>query len=344
MLTHKRSDRMNQLLWMAVGAGAVLSIEGLYWLYWRYVGSGSVRDYINEDQEPDGDYRILRKIKTPNQRIALVEYRGQMWIYGNGDVMFSTTEDENMYAEAMVHIPMAAAGKRNKVLIIGGGGGVTTREALRYSEVEEITAVDVDDVMLEFGKHLEAMVRFNRGSLNHPKVRTVIEDGRTFIENTPMKWDVIVIDVPEPTGRYPRLSRLFSVEFYRLLKERLEPEGAINIACSTSFWMPEYFWSIQETLKKAGFQVLPFHHFVPEDGEDWAFCLATTSPVDTDGLRMLVSTEYLTPERLKDMFYMPFYFANGQNQGDIQTDDNTVLLDIVSEADYEQDGNRKEFN
>lgn len=323
---------MSQWIWMAVGAGLVLSIEGLYLIYWRYLGSGSVRDYINEDQAPEGKYRILRKMKTPNQRIALVDYRGEMWIYGNGDVMFSTTEDEHMYAEVMVHIPMAAAGKRKKVLIIGGGGGVTTREALRYSEVEEITTVDVDDVMLDFGKNLDALVKFNKGSLTHPKVKTVIEDGRSFVERAPAKWDVIIIDIPEPTNGCPELSRLFSWEFYGLLKERLEPDGAISVACSTSSWMPEYFWSIQETLKKAGFHVLPYHNFVLEDGEDWGFCLATLSSVQADSLRMLVSTRYLTPEKLKDMFHMPYYFVNRHQKGKIQTDRNSALLDIVNDA------------
>jgi spermidine synthase len=323
---------MNQLIWMAVGAGIVLFVEVLYWLYWRYLGTGSIRDYINEDQEPKGKYRIIRKFKTPTQRIALVDYNGEMWIYSNGDVMFSTTVGENVYADMIVHIPMAAARKRKNVLIIGGGGGITTREALRYLDVEKITTVDIDDVMIDFGKNLDALVKFNKGSLNHPKVQTVIEDGRRFVENHSAKWDVIIIDIPEPTDQCPQLSRLFSREFYSLLKERLEPEGAITIACSTVSWMPKYFWSIQATLKKAGFHVLPYHNFVLEDGEDWGFCLATKFPVKPDDLHMLVPTRYLTRERLKDMFHMPFYLANGQNKGEIQTDNNTVLLDIVNES------------
>ena len=33
---------MSQLIWTAVGAGLVLFIEALYWLYWRYSGAGSI--------------------------------------------------------------------------------------------------------------------------------------------------------------------------------------------------------------------------------------------------------------------------------------------------------------
>lgn len=293
----------------------------------------SLRDYISKEEEPEGEYRILRRFNTPTQRIALVDHKDELLIYSNGHVMFGTTDDENMHAEVLVHIPMVAAWKRRNILIIGGGGGITTREALLYADVEKIVTLDIDEVMVDFGKSLEPLVQFNKGSLNHPKVQIVIEDGRKFVENTQDKWDVIIIDLPEPTDSTPELSKLFSREFYSLLKKCLQPGGAISVACSASSWMPEYFWSIQTTLRKAGFHVLPYHNFIVEDGEDWGFCLATNSPVHAEDLRMFVPTEYMSPERLKDMFYMPLYFVNIHNKGKVQTDNNSVLAEIVKNAD-----------
>ncbi len=293
----------------------------------------TVRNYISKEEEPEGHYRILRRYNTPTQRIALVDYEGELLIYSNGHIMFGTTEDENMHAEVLVHIPMAAARNRKKVLIIGGGGGITTREALQYSEVDEITTIDIDEVMIDFGKNLDPLVEFNQGALNDPKVKTVIEDGRGFIENTKEKWDVVIIDLPEPTEQSHELSRLFSKEFYSLLRKRIEPGGAISVACSAASWMPEYFWSIQATLRKAGFYVLPYHNFILEDGEDWGFCLATTSPIKAEEIRMLVPTTYMSPERLKDMFYMPLYFQNIDNKWEVQTDNNLVLAEIVKKDD-----------
>ncbi|WNS76280.1 spermidine synthase [Bacillus sp. DTU_2020_1000418_1_SI_GHA_SEK_038] len=299
------------------------------WWYTR----NSIRDYISEEEEPEGEYRIIKKINTPTQRIALVDHKGEMLIYSNGYVMFGTTYDDNLYAEALVHIPMSAASDRKKVLIIGGGGGITTREALRYSEVEKITTLDIDEVMIDFGKNLEPLVKFNKGSMNHPKVQTVVEDGRKFIEDNREKWDVIIIDLPEPTFNSLELSRLYSKEYYSLLKDRLKPGGAISVACSAPSWMPEYFWSIQATLKKAGFYVLPYHNFILEDCEDWAFCLATTSPVKAIDLRNLVPKKFLSRERLKDIVHIPLHFVNTKKIGRVQTDSNTVLAEIVSEND-----------
>lgn len=324
---------MDKLIWIVVGVGIVLMARLFFWVYWRFLGGGSLKGFIRKEEEPEGKYRVIHKYKTPTQRIALVEYNNDVWIYSNGDIMLSTTDDEDMYAETLVHIPMVAARKREKVLIIGGGGGITTREALCYSEVQQITTVDIDAEMVNLGKYLDKLIEFNNNSLNHSKVQTIVEDGRAFVENNRAKWDVIIVDIPEPNEQRSGLSRLFSEEFFSLLKERMEPDGAISIACSASSYMPEYFWSIQATLKKAGFHVLPYHYdFIVESGEDWGFCLATQSPVAAGDIKMLVSTRYLTPERLKDMFHMPFYFANVQNKGSIQTDQNQILLDIVKKA------------
>jgi spermidine synthase len=290
----------------------------------------SLRDYISSYDEPDGKYRILRRIKTPFQRIAVVKLQnGNVLIYGDGYVMFGTTEDDNMWAEALIHIPMAVAKKRQRILMIGGGGGITTREALRYREVKAITVVDIDAVMMDIGKKLKPLVKFNKGSLNNPKVRTVIQDGRSFVENNQEKWDVITIDIPEPSYDSPGLSRLFSREFYGLLKQRLAPGGAISIACSLLSEMPEYCGSIEATLKAAGFYVLPYHFDVMKKyGEDWCFCVAATRPISPSDVNISLPTRYLTPTRLRNMLHIPAKYRRKWRQSKIQTDSNRVLAAI----------------
>jgi spermidine synthase len=323
---------MDNLLWLSIGGGLVVAIQIGYRLYWRSWGPGSPRAYIHAEEEPEGPYRIIRKFNTATQKIALVEHQGETWVYSNGEVMFNTTEDENIYAETLVHIPMSAAWQRQDVLIIGGGGGVTTREALKYEDVESITTVDIDEIMMEIGRSLEGLVKFNKGALRHPKVETVIADGRQFVEQGSRQWDVIIVDVPEPTDQCPELLRLFSKEFYELLHRHLKPGGTVAIACSASSYMPDYFGSIQATLISAGFHTLPFHlDFIVDSGEDWGFCLAAAAPIAAQDIKVRVPTQYLTPERLRDIFHMPLYFSNIHSRGKVQTDHNEVLLDIVRE-------------
>jgi spermidine synthase len=292
--------------------------------------TSSLRDYISEDDEPDGKYRILRKIKTRYQKIAVVRLaNGHVLVYGDGYVMFGTTADDNMWAESMVHIPMAVAKQKQNILMIGGGGGITTREVLRYRDVKTVTVVDIDAIMMELGKKLVPLVRFNKGSLKNPKVRTVIQDGRAYVERNQRKFDVIIIDVPEPSYSAPALGRLYSREFYSLLKKRLAPGGAITIACSLMSEMPEFVWSIVATLKAAGFYVLPYHYdAMKRYGEDWGFCVATTRPITSSDVRITLPTRYLTTARRKNMFIIPCKYLKKWGLRRIQTDSNRVLAAI----------------
>jgi spermidine synthase len=325
----------NELVLIGVGIIFTLVIECLIWLFWRYFGAGSLRDYIFKDEEPDGNFRIIKKIKNPEQKIALVEQDGDFYVFANGSEMFSTAEGEDKYAEALIHVPMAVAQKPERVLIIGSGGGITAREVLRYPEVKEVTAVDIDAAIMDFGKNLEPIVRFNKGSLNNPKVRTVIQDGRVFLENSLEKWNVIIIDIPEPTCSYPGLSRLFSVEFYHIVKNHLEAGGVLNVACSVSSEMPSYFWAVQATIKAAGFYILPYHFdYIVEWGQDWGFCLGANKPVSISDVKIKVSTCYLNQERLNDMLRIPYYLLGDWDSKNVQTDDNNLLVDIVEEAAF----------
>lgn len=292
----------------------------------------SLRDYVSYEDEPDEEYRILRKMKTKFQRLAVVKLNnGKVLIYGNGYVMFGTTEDDNVWAEAMVHIPMNAAKKRQNILMIGGGGGITTREVLRYRDVKSVTVVDIDAEMMKLGKKLKPLMKFNKGSLNNPKVKTVIQDGRAFLEDNRKKWDAIIIDVPEPSHDAPALRRLFSKEFYTLIKKRLAPGGVLMQACSVLSVMPEYHSAIAATMKAAGLYVKPFHYDVMKKyGEDWAYCVAAAKPLKAKNIKISLPTRYVTGARLKKMFGIPAKYRRKwrQGEGKIQTDSNKVLETI----------------
>ncbi|MED4586442.1 spermidine synthase [Brevibacillus choshinensis] len=290
----------------------------------------SLRDYISKDDEPDGKYKILRRVKTPIQRIAVVRQKnGEVLVYGDGYVMFGTTEDENMWAEALVHIPMSAVQTPKRILMIGGGGGITTREVLRYTEVNKVTVIDIDDVMMDLGKTFKPLVKFNKGSLNDPKVRTIIKDGRAFVEKSQKQWDVIILDIPEPSYKALALGKLYSREFYRLLKKRLTPGGVIAIASSLLSEMPEFCWSIVATLKAAGYYVLPYHFDATEKYEqDWCFCIAATRPITPSDVNIQINTSFLTPEKIRDMLQIPLDYQRKWSDRMIQTDSNKVLARI----------------
>jgi len=94
--------------------------------------------------------------------------------------------------------------------------------------------------------------------------------------------------------------------------------------------MPSYYWAVQATLKAAGYYTLPYHFdFIVEWGQDWGFCLAGTNPILKSDIQIKVSTRYLSQDRLKDMLRIPYYLQGEWDSNSIQTDQNSLLVDIA---------------
>jgi hypothetical protein len=76
-------------------------------------------------------------------------------------------------------------------LILGAGTGSDVDIALHYG-VQSVTAVEIDPTILQLG------VRLNPDHpYSNPRVHTVINDGRSFLENTTDKYDLIIFALPD---------------------------------------------------------------------------------------------------------------------------------------------------
>ncbi|PWV94278.1 spermine/spermidine synthase [Paenibacillus cellulosilyticus] len=312
-----------------IGLMTGLCVVAIIWraLYWR---KQWMESYIRADEEPNGQYQVIMRKRSPHQKIAIAEHNGIYHLYAGGLRMLSTDESETQYAEALVHVPMAAAVNHEAVLIIGSGTGITAREVLRYEDVETITAVDLDPIIVDLGLNYEPFVNFTNGALHDLRVKNVLTDGRTYLEGCSDRWDVILINLPTPSSTAFELSKLYSVEFYRLLKSRLNPGGSLAIACPVVSLMPEYVAAVQATLRTAGFHVIPYHtNDTVEFAINGVVCLATLRPIRTDTIKPLIPLNYLSKEQLADMFMIPRYLRVDWDEDEVQTDRNTLLIDIV---------------
>jgi predicted membrane-bound spermidine synthase len=67
--------------------------------------------------------------------------------------------------------------------------------------------------------------------LSSPRARIVVDDGRRFLDRTPERYDVIVVD-PPPPPEAAGSSLLYSREFYAAARPRLAPGGILQA------WIP----------------------------------------------------------------------------------------------------------
>ena len=63
-----------------------------------------------------------------------------------------TEREECAFDEMMVHLPLYSHSYPKHVLIVGGGNGVCLREVCRHTEVQQVTLVEIDPMVLQASK------------------------------------------------------------------------------------------------------------------------------------------------------------------------------------------------
>lgn len=245
--------------------------------------------------------RVVHASHSAYQRIVLTE-RGQSFqLYLNGNLQFSST-DEHRYHEALVHPAMAAATRRSQVLVGGGGDGLAVREILRWPDLGHVTLVDLDPEMTGLAQSHPLLTAANQGSLTDAKVSVVNADAMIWFAETPRRFDVVILDFPDPSNY--SLGKLYSKEFYRRVRERLAPGGALVVQAASPFFARRAYWSIVTTLESVGFHVAPYRVFVPAFGE-WGFALAQLTPFERPTRIPVSGLRYLDPRMLAAAFELP---------------------------------------
>jgi spermidine synthase len=188
--------------------------------------------------------------------------------------------------------------------VLGGGDGLAVREILRYADVKSVTLVDLDRGMTDLARELPILKDLNRGSLDDPRVRVINDDAMVWIAESrgrpgiPDKFDVAIVDFPDPNNF--ALGKLYTVRFYRLLKERIADGGAVSIQSTSPLVARKSYWCVVRTIEEAGFAVRPYHAFVPSFGE-WGYALATLAEVPVPS-RSPENLRYLTSASMPSLF------------------------------------------
>lgn len=185
----------------------------------------------------------------------------------------SSEVDEFIYHEALVHPAMISHPKPEKVFIAGGGEGATLREIFRHDSIKKVVMVDIDEEVITLSK--KYLPEYHQGSFEDKRVELYHTDARKYLDECNEKFDIIIIDLTEPVEEGPAYL-LYTQEFYRIVKDKLTPDGIISVqAGSASFTELLNLSSVYNTLKTAFPQVQPFQVDIPSFGGPWGFCLAS---------------------------------------------------------------------
>jgi spermidine synthase len=162
---------------------------------------------------------IVARANSPYGKLLVTESDGQFDFVENGVPLTSTRDDQHV--EEAVHYAMAQRPQARLVLLVGGGISGTAKELLKYN-VRRVDYVELDPMILEFGR------KYLPENLADSRIRIINTDGRLFVKQTREKYDVVIVDMPEPSTA--QLNRFFTVEFLAEVKRALSPDGVLSFS------------------------------------------------------------------------------------------------------------------
>lgn len=174
--------------------------------------------YFHEDAQASVTIRRLVSSGRPYLSLEL-----------NGVNVAGTSPDLYAVQKMQGHLPLLLAGDPERVVHIGFGSGGTAWAVSRHP-VDEIRIVEISPEVIRASDRFFG--RINHGVLRDPRVKVEINDGRNFLLATPETFSAVLSDSIHP--RYAGNGSLYSLEYFRLVRKRLEPGGV------ASMWLPTY--------------------------------------------------------------------------------------------------------
>lgn len=224
-----------------------------------------------------------------------------------------TEKDEFIYHEMITHVALATNPNIKNVLVIGAGDGGTVRELTRYSNIENIDMVEIDELVVKASiEHLP----FTSNKLSDPRVNLYFEDGIKFVKGKKDLYDLIIVDSTDPIGPG---EGLFTTEFYTDCYNALTEKGILINQCESPYYSHNAY-EMKRSYKKLNklFNICKAYqyHMPTYPSGHMIFCFASKvlDPIkDLDAERwnaLGLETKYYNTELHKGAFCLPNYVIN----------------------------------
>jgi spermidine synthase len=270
-----------------------------------------------------------------------VERWGQHYaLKNNGKVDASNGDDMPTQINVATYpLLLHPRGPRNlDVAVIGFGSGVTVGTTLRFP-VRRVDVIELERSIIEAARFFEDVNHLDYALDHWPYIQmdrlTIInDDGRNYLASTDRRYDVIISEPSNPwiTG----VSDLFTVDHWRITKQRLRPGGIYCQWVQLYELSPENIKTIYRTFASQ------FPHVIVLSADDRSsdtVMLGSDRPITLDLERIEASYELpgVREELERGNVYSPFdIFART-----LLTNRREVMR--YTQIEYQRHGNRETF-
>ncbi len=165
-------------------------------------------------------YRVLGSNEGPDATVSVIEQanRDRILVIDGFETTAETATAH--YMAWMGRLPMLLHEQPRSALVICFGTGQTAN-AVREEGPESLDIVELNPAVLGFAPLFSS----NDSVLADARVRTIVMDGRAWLRRTDRHYDVVTLEPMSP--EFAGTNALYSVEFYRLVQQRLNPGGIV---------------------------------------------------------------------------------------------------------------------
>ncbi|MFH1723202.1 MAG: hypothetical protein ABII00_01130, partial [Elusimicrobiota bacterium] len=158
--------------------------------------------------------------KHASDNVTYIEETGRSRIIYNGhpSIIVSQGGIPNPAEVVLGLLAAAAAPRTESALVLGLGAGITAGAVARL-----FGSTDVVEINRAFFPLLPSLADADFALSENPAARLIHDDGRRFLAAAHARYDAIVNTLPSPT--FYAAGKLYTDEFYALVKRALAPDG-----------------------------------------------------------------------------------------------------------------------
>jgi spermidine synthase len=146
----------------------------------------------------------------------------------NGHSMSSSSAAGRRYMKLYTYLPAALHPELRRGLLISYGVGQTAKSLTDTKSFDELHFVDISRDVVELNRVV--FPRQQDRPTEDPRVTVHIEDGRAFLQNTDLRFDLITGEPPPPG--MAGIVNLYTREYFQQMHARLAPGGMVT------YWLP----------------------------------------------------------------------------------------------------------
>jgi spermidine synthase len=240
---------------------------------------------------------LVERRQTPFQLLEVFDTPSLGRIFRLDGFNMTSERDEFLYHENLVHPAAVAHPHPRQALVIGGGDGGSSEELLKHSTIERVHMAELDPEVIEVAKrHFHAV---HRGAFDDPRLQVTVGDGLAYLRETPVRYDLVSMDLTDPVG--PSVE-LYSPATFSLVRGAMAPGAALTLHIGSPFSHPERVRSTLASLRSVFPVVVPYFAYIPIYGSMWGFASASDS-LDPSRMEPSEVERVIASRGLKDLQY-----------------------------------------